>query len=278
MSSDTSCRSLPDTQRSSWQTVATLFGLAAPISYGAAYLRESGFCSVFGVPYEFIQLNTTTMLIAITSGVGVLFFLYSFADMLYTLSQEGKQKKSGPVRRRVYFNLFSLIFLGFLSALFSPLRQTWPLMLPFLIAFVLAQFVAPLITQRHVRGYVNKLEAQDRLEKESPVLLDYLIRRAGITAVSFGLLLVLFLCTMFFVGYNAAERQTDFLVPSTHQNWVVLRIYGDNLICAPFDLKAKEVEKTFSIIKLGDEPRPQLRLVKLGPLVSPKIWMPKTQD
>jgi hypothetical protein len=267
-----------DTVRNSWQTVAVLFGFIAPIGYGAAYLREWGFCSVFGIPTELIQLNITTVLIAITSGVGALFLLFWLADIFYTLSQQRKLKNFGPIKLRLSFDLLSLILFGCFVALFPPIIDAWPLLVLFLVILIFTQFVAPLITQRQIPSYKGKLEAQDRVVRETPVLLDYFIKRAGITIVSLGILLVLFLGAMFFVGYNMAQRQTDFLVPSTHQDSVVLRIYGDNLICAPFDIKTKEVEKTFFIIKLDDEPRPQLCLVRLGPLTSPKIWISKTQD
>lgn len=261
-----------------WQTAAALFGLAAPIGYGAAYLREWGFCSVFGIPTELIQLNVTTVLIAITSGVGALFLLFWLADLFYTISQQGKLKKFGPIRRRLSFDVLVLIFFSFLFALFPPIRDVWPLLVYFLVLLIFAQFGAPLIAQRQIRGYIGKLEAQDQVERETPALLDYFIKRVGITIVSFGILLLLFLGVMFCVGYNTAVNQTDFLVPSTREDSVVLRIYGDSLICATFNIETREVDKTFTIIKLDDEPRPQLRLVRLGPLTSPKIWIPKAQD
>ena len=49
---------------------------------------------------------------------------------------------------------------------------------------------------------------------------------------------------------------------------------GASNSCAPWESSRPS---TF-VIKLDDEPRPQLRLVRLGPLTSPKIWMSKTQD
>lgn len=261
-----------------WQTIALLFGLAAPIGYAAAYLREWGFCSVFGIPVEFIQLNITTVLIAITSGVGVLFLLFWFADLFYILSQQNKLKNFGPVRRRLFFDLLVIIILGFLLALFHPLIDAWPLLVYFLVVLIFIQFVMPLITQRKIKGYICKLETQDRIERETPVLLDYLIKRAGIAIISLGIVVLLFLSVMYLVGHNTATTQTDFLVPSTNEDLVVLRIYGDNLICAPYDMETREVYRTFTVIKLDDEPRPQLYLVRLGPLTSPEIWIPKAQD
>jgi hypothetical protein len=74
---------------------------------------------------------------------------------------------------------------------------------------------------------------------------------------------------VFTAGKEQALNQTDFLVPSTNPNSVVLRVYGDNLICAPFH--DKSVEPSFFVLKLDDEPRPHLELRNVGPLTSTGI-------
>lgn len=266
------------TGKNSWQIVAVIFGFAAPLGYGAAYLREWGFCNVFGIPTEFIQLDITTILIAITSGFGVLLFFYWIAEYFYGLAKQERLQKS-PLGYRVVFSGLGLMFLSGFLVLFPSLTDIWLLAVGFLVLFMSIMFLMPLYTQRKIHGYINKLEAQDRKTRETPMLLDYFVK-SNTGAIIFILIIfvILFLGAMFLNGYNMARGQTDFLVPSTHQNSIVLRIYGNNLICAPLNVKTKEVEKSFFIIKLDDEPRPQLNLVKLGPLKSPKIWTLNSQD
>jgi hypothetical protein len=266
------------TGKNSWQIVAIIFGFAAPLGYGAAYLREWGFCIVFGIPIELIQLNITTVLIAITSGLGVLFLFYLIAEYFYKLAKQERLQKS-PMGYRLVFSLLGLMFLSFFLILFPSLIDIWLIGVGFFVLFISIMFLMPLYTQRKIHGYINKLEAQDRITRETPMLLDYFVKsNTGATIFVIIIFVILFLGAMFLGGYNMAKGQTDFLVPSTHQDSVVLRIYGDNLICAPLNIETKEVEKTFFVIKLDDEPRPQLNLVKLGPLTSPKIWAPKSQD
>lgn len=255
-----------------------LFGLAAPIGYAAAYLREWGFCHVFGIPIEFIQLSVTTVLIAITSGVGVMFLLFWLADLFYGFRQQRNAKRSAPIRRRLVFDALYLIFFGCLFGLFPVLIRYWPLPAFLFLALVFNQFLLPLIIQTNIAGYTNKLEAQDQMDTEAPGLLDYFAARVGRAFIFFGIAVLVFLGSMFLTGYQTAVTQTDFLVPSTNEDLVVLRIYGDNLICAHYDIETKEAYKTFIVIKSDDEPRPILRLVRLGPLVSPNIWTPEPQD
>jgi hypothetical protein len=266
------------TGKNSWQIVAVIFGFAAPLGYGAAYLREWGFCIVFGIPTEFIQLNITTILITITSGLGFLLFFYWIAENFYKLTKQERLKTS-PMGYRVVFSILGFMFLSYFLVFFPSLTDIWLLIAGFFVLMIAIMFVVPLYTQRKIHGYINKLEAQDRTTRETPMLLDHLVK-SNTGAIIFVVIIfvILFLGGMFLNGYNMARGQTDFLVPSTHQDSIVLRIYGNNLICAPLNGKTKEVEKSFFIIKLDDEPRPQLNLMKLGPLKSPKIWTLNSQD
>jgi hypothetical protein len=69
-------------------------------------------------------------------------------------------------------------------------------------------------------------------------------------------------------GSAAALRQTEFMVTNTVPEMVVLQIYGDNMICAPFDRNAKEVQRRFSIIKMASDSKLVLSLENIGPLHS----------
>jgi hypothetical protein len=93
------------------------------------------------------------------------------------------------------------------------------------------------------------------------------------------LLLLAILPLAFLVGRGEAMSQQDFLVtftnPSMPPDTVVLRIYGDKMVCASFDFEKREVTKTFFVLKLDDEPRPKIYLAKVGPLKVKSVWIPK---
>jgi hypothetical protein len=65
-------------------------------------------------------------------------------------------------------------------------------------------------------------------------------------------------------------KEKEFLVLASSPDTVVLRIYGDNIICAPFNRSAKEMQRSFIIHKVGETPPLELRLEKIGPLVLKK--------
>ena len=67
-------------------------------------------------------------------------------------------------------------------------------------------------------------------------------------------------------GDAAALKQEEFLVANTSPEMVVLRIYGDHLICAPFDRATKEAQRSYSVLNVADDPQLMVRLEKVGPL------------
>jgi len=80
---------------------------------------------------------------------------------------------------------------------------------------------------------------------------------------------VLFLSFMFYsAGRAHALKQTEYLFPSTYEQSVVLRIYGDNMICAPVDRDKKEVQRSFFVLNVSGATPPTLKLEKIGPLKS----------
>lgn len=67
------------------------------------------------------------------------------------------------------------------------------------------------------------------------------------------------------MGRAKAKRTQYFLVTNDPQPKVVLRIYGDRIICANFDINSKKVESVFTVLNVEDPTR-TLSLQKIGPL------------
>lgn len=80
------------------------------------------------------------------------------------------------------------------------------------------------------------------------------------------------LLLIFFLGYQSgnweAKNRQDYLVLSTNPELVVLRIYGDNAVAAPFNRQAKTIEKEFTVHKVGDDPKLEYRWETIGPLTT----------
>ena len=72
----------------------------------------------------------------------------------------------------------------------------------------------------------------------------------------------------FFFGRTDALHHQEFLVANTTPETVVLKIYGENIVTAPFNRATKSVYKSFNILKLGHDKNLTLTLQNIGPLNS----------
>jgi len=251
-----------------WQSIIAITPIAVALGYIVAYLYELGYCNVFGIPTEFISPDTTNVLVAVSkvflSAVSLFWVAYVFITMTT------KPKRRGPIRHRfILLMIIGLIYIAF-AIDYPSARREWYFIIPILIIFILLLFIGPAITHRTVKGYRNRLIAQDKINVATNPI-NYIERHIGRSTVIILLLLLPWIALPYFNGETDATEQENFLVPSTYQSSVVLRIYGDNLICAELDPQGDKLTGNFFMISMDDEPRPYLRLQEIGRL-APNDW------
>jgi len=85
------------------------------------------------------------------------------------------------------------------------------------------------------------------------------------------ILVIIFTFGAYIWGYSKAMDQKLYLIRETTPEQVVLRIYGDKLITAPYDKQNKEVRYGhYYITQIGDEPHILIKYDVVGPLSSVK--------
>ena len=246
-----------------WQGIIAITPIAVALGYIVAYLYELGYCSVFGIPTEFISPDTTHVLIAVSkvflSALSLFWVGYVFVMMT------SKPRRRGPIQRRLILLLIiGLIYIAF-AIDYPSARREWYLIIPIFVLFISLYFIAPAISHRSMKGYRNRLIAQDKANVATNPI-NYIERYIGRSLVIIVLLLLPWVLLPYFNGETDASEQQDFLVPSTYQNSVVLRIYGDNLICAELDPQGTKLTDRFFTMSMDDEPKPYLSLQEIGRL------------
>jgi hypothetical protein len=146
--------------------------------------------------------------------------------------------------------------------------RQWIFFLVLLGIVIFLQLLFPLITQRG-RKYIDKLEAQDGVEEQFTDC--YVIIRNKFGNDSLLILLILILGSLIAQTAGSAEalNQKEFLVTNTIPEMVVLRIYGDNMICVPFNRSTGEIEQNFTVLKTTGESGLVLKLEDIGQLHLP---------
>jgi len=250
-----------------WQAV--LIGAASAIGYGIAYLHELGFNSEFGIPQELIVLNLTTVLTTIGQIIGV-FIIMTLAFLMLRYIEHYILTEKWASRLR--YNISSILFLIFFGTLWLAYPTLWRDLIYMLIAFLISvlyfwgvHYAVPIFTQRKVRGYRQKLKAEDEDEN------NFLKRERASFSPFFTVLLILIalyylLSTAYLSGEHTARSKEEFLVTSTNSEMVVLRIYGDNIVCAPLDRGNSTITKPLIILRADSHPELILKLEDVGPL------------
>ena len=253
-----------------------------------AFIQEMGFCTYFNIPYEFIQLNLTESLIAVGEGL-LLSIIISLFLLWYYASDRGLGPKGlTPTKRWVWFALL-LLACAFDLCIVSGLSLLRPLIWELLAAlssimivlFILGEFLSWLgkslswlwsQSKRLYRYIRHPPPSAPHQRHESPrahrdPLSDFLAERVGTRTL---LVVIAFIVIAFvepwFVGNIRATTQVDFLQPSDNTSQVVLRVYGNDLICAPLASDNKTVLRSFYVLKMDDQPRPVLTSNSIGPL------------
>jgi len=252
-----------------WQSVISLTPIAVAVGFIMAYIYELGYCSIYGIPNEFIQLQSTNIISIVVKVFLSFFLLFWVIFFLLLYVNDPNRKRLGPISRRLLLIVFFI--LAYIGLAFGYYRafQEWYLILPIFVYFTALFFIGPLWTQKSVTGgYIEKLAAQDKADRKTPYPLTLITKNAGGSTIGIVLFVSLLLLLSYFSGEDTATRQEYFLVPSTNENSVVLRIYGDELICTQLDNQSNKPNGNLFILKLDDEPRPILSSRKVGPLVN----------
>jgi hypothetical protein len=246
-----------------WQSIVAITPIAVALGYIVAYLYELGYCNAFGIPTEFISPDTTHVLIAVSKVFLSALSLFWVAYVFVTMAT--KPKRRGPIQRRfILLGIIGLIYIAF-AIDYPSARREWYLIIPIFIIFIFLSFIGPAITHRNIKGYRNRLIAQDEINAATNPI-NYIEKHLGRSIVIILLLLLPWIALPYFNGETDAAEQENFLVPSTHQSSVVLRIYGDNLICAELDPQGVKLTGRFFVISMDDEPKPYLSLQEIGRL------------
>lgn len=232
-------------------------------AYLFTFVYEAGFAKVFGIPLSFVTVGLTDVFIAGGSLLLAGLLVLTVGNLAFMVSA----KFGGPIWRRIVsltpMFLCSIALFFFVAG--TRLQEALTGLIGAWLMILLFEFGFPLLTQRHKNGYREKLRAQDKLDARTMDVPGYLAKRLGSRLYSIIYTLMLTLFVIYYAGQSAALRQSRFLVASTSPEMVVLRVYGDKIICVPFNRDTRQVEQSFVVLRMAQDPDLMLRPEDIGP-------------
>ena len=227
------------------------------LGYLTVFIYELGFATYFNMPYELIQPSFTSVCLVTAFIIGALLLTFVGGHLFSVIFLTIFPLRDNPLLRAIKRVTPTLLITLFFVCL---LGREWKLYLGSLLMLsiiILINFLWPLVTCRKEKSYVGKLEKQEETEgkfdPEFRRFFDYIDSKFSRQIVSIFLIVAFFLLLVYQTGFVKA-RQKEYFWQLNNGQKIVLRIYGDNLICAGFDAEKGAVDGEFDIISFFHRP------------------------
>jgi hypothetical protein len=248
------------TDKRSWLTEGIVLAAIPVMAYVLAFGYEYGYYLAYGFPQELISVDLNRVFAA-----GVIFLAGVLSVVILTsvaLALLPSEHPLAPaIAQAVVYVLAYLVFLNYLGR-FDIFGWVFGLTLA---AYLLYKFALPVLTQRHVPGYVQKYQHQEQAHQTHPTLFRAMLRAIGplpgtiLTYFSIAVLL-----SVTFGWHLATAREYYFVVPGEPER-VVLRIYGDSIVLAGLDRSTQRILREYTVLRRTAGPV-TLREEHIGPL------------
>lgn len=244
---------MPERQRLlDYRWLAEKFGLfiTPAIAYYLVFTYESAYCRNFGIPPGFIRPDLTTILIYTSVVVGVSCSLVMILDSWIELHRASPASPPAQHLFRLYLPFILLLLL--LVSTYGSHWRNWFWLAIILAIGTLTDFIKARFGDKK-KPYLTRLQGPVAIFNGPGTIWDIARKRLDLE-------LVIFFIAMFFarlisssLGEAEALNQHQFLVPSSHPDSVLVRIYGDKMLCAAYDPKTKKLAKQFFILTAGTD-------------------------
>jgi hypothetical protein len=241
----------------------TLLLAAAPLGgYLVAFAYEFGYAKHFGVPLYLVSVGLSQVFIAIGALLFLAWILFVCFDTAYMVIRPERLRDVWRIRLArapVYLVLAT-------AAIWLGVRR-WAEWVGFLFVLgmiVFYELVFPLLTQRGVKGYEAKLQAQDVLDHSVRSLFDGVRRRLGPTALKLILWSGIAIYLAYLLGKAEGVRQTVFYVHSNPADTVLIRVYGDVAVSARLANGGRSLSGVYLVQRIPEGSTLQLERKELG--------------
>lgn len=234
--------------------------------YVLLFAYEAGYYSFLRIPIDFVEINFSRL--AYICGflfIGFTIFVGA-ADIIYAF----KIHKT-VIGRKTLIYLYLLFVMVILPMIIFDYLEKWlPWIIGSTVLYIISDFVFPIISNKKIKGYKNKIEQQaiKEVKANEGDFLDVVIKRIGYSFY-LGIFFLLSLTYIaFLTGALSAKTQKSYLVIDSDPELIVIRKYSQDFICSEFDREKKLLLNIFRIETINQisEMELTIRSENIGPL------------
>lgn len=259
-----------DVNRFAWLSHAALIILGSAFSYFLAFVYERAYCKYFNVPDSFIRPDLTTVLAFAVALYTFSFSIFWLINVLYVFFHPGDKKKVSAVSRFIRTRGILILLALIIAAAYQWDKYGWLTIVIIVSTLFILDILPAIITKKEHRTFNTALHASmDGTDRINSIWVP-LKRKFGEQIFMLYLFCWCAVSVAGALGQSAAERQTRFLVPNLKPDSIVVKMYGNNVICISIDRANKKAGKELTILSLQDPSPIRLHWEKLGPFKESK--------
>lgn len=232
--------------QTSWLTDAALLGAVPGLAYLFGYAFEMGYATHFLIPRDIVTVDLARMfrvafpvLVAITLPLAVL--------DASSLLLDGPGRKALTALVRPFYPLVGVCAIA--ALLLGRFQSFWYWLLGVAVLAPLLELLAAVIKKRRTGGWRARMSARVQEWEEKRTAIGRLLGLKGYV-VPLALVSMFIALAMFYeAGECAAMAKHEFSVLQGSETTVVLRMYGDHIVCGVANPKEHELEETRIILR-----------------------------
>jgi uncharacterized membrane protein YiaA len=229
-----------------WPSDALLIAGTPALIYLLTLVYHLAFADYFGVPFQFVSVSWTDAFAAVGVLLGLSALVYSLLLLLLSVTTRPGHAP-GYSRALTRLPTVVIVLTGFFALSFMWSRR---LILAVIVGCVLG-FLSSIAIYRERKEYKDSDVARARRWEAAIAALLWII--AGVYAA-------------LLIGTVHAKYQTAFYVSDGAAELVILGIWGDTVVAAPFDRSTRIVKRKYIVTKISDHSPLEFRTENIGPL------------
>ena len=256
--------------RLTWLSDAALIAFGSAFSYFLAFVYERAYCKYFNVPDSLIRPDLTTILAFAAALYTFSFSVFWLVNVLYVFFHPGDKKRVSAISRFIRTRGILLLLAIIIAAAYQWDKYGWLTIIIILSTLFILDILPAIITKKKHKTFNTAFHASmDGTDRINTIWVP-IKRKFGEQIFIIYLFCWCAVSVAGALGQSAAEKQTRFLVPDLKPDSIVVKMYGNNVICISIDRTNKKTGKELTILNLQEPSTIRLHWEKLGPFKESK--------
>lgn len=231
------------------------------MTYTAFLVREMGYADFFFIPHDLISASHIGLVSAAQALAWAIAYIGK-VNLVWIFAPRGERF----VFRLVRYAIGTILVLGFALYPYMATDLSWWWLGGAIVLLIVVWFVWPLLTQRAVHGYENKLVEQIQLDAGSQDIYGTFFDRFDrATKITF-MFIVAMMLFAYGDGRRSAIEQEEYNLVEGEPNMTLLRVYGEVAVLTAFDPKAHQLSGLVRVAKIPDGKGIEIRRAFVGRL------------